>query len=197
MIAVVDCSLKAPFDAVVLKRMVELGTLVGPGSPGFVLADTSSVKVTFGVPDHQLRSVKIGTRFDVSLDALGPLSTNGVVSSIAHYADPKTRLFEVEIVIPNPEGRIRVGMIATLVAPEALPKLVLAVPLRAVVRPPGKSEGYALFVAEGDTLRARQVELSGPCGQGVEVMSGLGEGDRFVVEGAAQAFDGERVTLVP
>src|SRR5262249_13936052 len=50
-IAVDDPRLLSPIDGVLLKRSVEIGTLVAPGAAAFVVADTSSVKVVFGAPD--------------------------------------------------------------------------------------------------------------------------------------------------
>ncbi|HSX81255.1 MAG TPA: HlyD family efflux transporter periplasmic adaptor subunit, partial [Candidatus Saccharimonadia bacterium] len=45
-----DSALKAPFDAVVLKRSIEVGTLVSAGTVAFTLADTAALKAVFGVP---------------------------------------------------------------------------------------------------------------------------------------------------
>ena len=58
-IALDDCALTAPMDALVLARSVEEGSLVGSGSVGFTLADTTSVKVVFGVPDT-VQDLKVG-----------------------------------------------------------------------------------------------------------------------------------------
>src|SRR5215472_683333 len=56
-----DTALRAPMNAVILQRKVEVGSLVSPGSRGFVLADTSSVKAVFGVPDMVVGTLKIGS----------------------------------------------------------------------------------------------------------------------------------------
>ncbi|MGA2263206.1 MAG: HlyD family secretion protein, partial [Acidobacteriota bacterium] len=53
-IPLADTALRAPMDAVVFKRTVDVGSLVGPGTTGFVLADTSTIKVVFGVPDTMM-----------------------------------------------------------------------------------------------------------------------------------------------
>lgn len=205
-LALQDCVLIAPIDGVVLKRLVEAGGLVGPGSPGFVLADTSSMKVVFGVPDMLLDRVRDGAGLEISVEALGPEPIRGNVSRVAPAADVKSRLFDVEVLLPNADGRLLAGMIAALrfdanVAPTAstapaVPTAV-SIPLGAVVRPPGKAEGFAVFVAEEDALRVRLIDPGELCGDEVELRSGLKPGERVVVQGAAQAFDGERVAIVP
>jgi multidrug efflux system membrane fusion protein len=196
-LALADCALTAPLDAVVLKRMVEPGNLVGPGSPGFILANNSSMKVTFGVPDVMLDKVKVETRLDVSVEAVGDGSFSGQVNRVAAAADPKTRLFEIEVLLPNSDGRLRAGMIASLRVDAVGPAANLSVPLASVVRPPGKTEGFAVFVAEGDVLRLQTIEPGELCGGTIEVRSGVKSSDRVVVDGAAQAFSGERVAFVP
>lgn len=195
-LALADSALRAPLDATVLRRLVEVGSLVGPGTPGFVLADTSSMKVVFGVPDTMLGRVAVGTPIEVTIDALSPVARTGQVSRVAPAADPTSRLFDVEVVLPNADGRVRAGMIASLRAVEA-PATTLALPLSSIVRPPGKSEGFAVFVSEGEALRLRAIRPGEFCGKTVEITSGLDAKDHVVVEGAAGSFDGERVAILP
>src|ERR1700757_1554327 len=51
------CSLRAPFDGWIVKRTVDVGSLVGPATNGFTIADTRSVKAIFGVPDTSISRV--------------------------------------------------------------------------------------------------------------------------------------------
>src|SRR4029453_4871766 len=67
-IALTDSQLKAPFDGIVLERKIEIGALVTPGAPAFVLADTAMVKAVFGVPDGVQREFSLGQELTVSSD---------------------------------------------------------------------------------------------------------------------------------
>ena len=69
-IALGYCQLKAPFDSWVLKRNVDVGTLVSAATVGFTLADTRSVKAVFGVPDTAIERVKLGSPQSVTTEAL-------------------------------------------------------------------------------------------------------------------------------
>ena len=64
------CDLRAPFDSWVLKRNVDVGTLVGPATNGFTLADTRTVKAVFGVPDTAIGRIKLGSPQTVTTEAL-------------------------------------------------------------------------------------------------------------------------------
>lgn len=55
-----DTELRAPFDAVVLERRAELGTLAAAGSPAFTLADLATLKSRFNVPDFALPGFREG-----------------------------------------------------------------------------------------------------------------------------------------
>jgi multidrug efflux system membrane fusion protein len=192
-LAVEDCALRAPLDAQVIRRTVEVGSLVGPGTPGVILADTRSMKVVFGVPDLMLARVRPGTAVEVTiLDA----RRRGKVSRVAPAADPQSRLFDVEVILPNADAALRVGMIAALrLSGDAPAAGALAVPLSAVVRPPGETTGFAVFVAAGGALAMRRVELGELCGDQVEIRAGLAADAQVVVDGAAGAHDGERVAV--
>jgi multidrug efflux system membrane fusion protein len=89
-LALKDSTLTAPSRGVVIKRLVEVGTLVGPGSPAYVLADLSSLKAVFGAPDVLLPHLKVGMPLALSTDSL-PGAFTGRITSIASAADPRSR----------------------------------------------------------------------------------------------------------
>ncbi|WP_146654076.1 efflux RND transporter periplasmic adaptor subunit [Labilithrix luteola] len=200
-ISLADCTLKSPIDGVVLKRAVEVGTLVSPGTVAFTIADTKSVKVVFGAPDVLIDKLQTGGKLPVSFDAV-PGQFFGTITRIAPSADPKSRVFDVEATIPNHDDRLKVGMIAKLVVPEGvLPPAALALPLTAVVRSPHDPRGYSAFVVEQvngkDVAHLKDVKLGDVVGNAVLVTDGLREGERVVTMGATLLNDGEHVRVVP
>ena len=112
-VALAYCSLQAPFNGWIVSRNVDLGTLVGPATNGFTVADTQSVKAVFGVPDTSISRVHLGQHLAITTDAF-PQPFDGRVSAISPAADPKSRVFSVEVTIANPRDRLKSGMIASL-----------------------------------------------------------------------------------
>ncbi|MEZ5289682.1 MAG: efflux RND transporter periplasmic adaptor subunit [Vicinamibacterales bacterium] len=201
-----DVALVAPASGVLLERRIEVGSLVGTGTVGFVLADVSAVKARVGVPDHMLRAVAPGAALDVTIDALAGATFPGRVTALAPVADPQSRVFDVEVTIPNREGRLRPGMIGSVAfAPasgmDAAAAGLLTVPLSAVVRPESGDGAYAVVVVGrrggAELARLRTVELGDVVGNGVTVTRGLTRGDRIVVTGAGLLVDGEAVRVIP
>jgi multidrug efflux system membrane fusion protein len=194
------CSLRAPFDGWIVKRSVDVGSLVGPATNGFSLADTRSVKAVFGMPDVSVGQVKVGQQLAITTDAF-PDEFKGRVTTISPAADPKSRVYSVEITIPNPKDRLKSGMIASLALGGAeLTKRVNAVPLAAVVRDPRAQNGFAVLVANetGDTasVRLRTVELGEAYGNMIAVTSGLSGGEKVVTTGVSLVKDGDSVRVM-
>jgi RND family efflux transporter MFP subunit len=202
-----DCVLVSPATGILLDRKIEVGSLVSAGTVGFLLGDVSSVKARFGIPDAMISSVKLGERISVSVEAVAAATFTGRVTAVAPAADPQSRVFDVEVSIPNQDGRLRPGMIGTVALgptsadPAALSHRPLTVPLSAVVKSTGDAREYALLVVErrGDleVARVRRVELGEVTGNGVAVVSGVAPGDRVITTGATLLVDGDPVRVIP
>jgi RND family efflux transporter MFP subunit len=197
-----DATLRAPFDGVILRRSIEVGSLAGPSAPAFTVADTRVVKVLFGVPDVVVAGLKPGGTLDIQAEAIPGATLTGTITRISPSADPNSRVFEVEAALPNPDGRLKVGMLATLRlgSSGSGPKEIF-VPLAAIVRPPTDSSGYAVYVVTDSAAharaRVRPVRLGDVSGNQIAVREGLSGGERVIVRGATIVADGQPVTVIP
>ncbi len=200
-IALGYCSLRAPFDGWIVNRSVDIGSLVSPATKGFSIANTNSVKAVFGVPDISMRQVTLGQIIRVTTEALPQVFT-GRVTSISPAADPKSRVYSVEVTIQNPHNELKSGMIAALaLGGEPLAVPVTAVPLSAVILDPRTANGFAVMLAQGsgDTAktRLRSVELGDAYGNMIAINQGVAAGDRVVTTGVALVKDGDAVRIIP
>jgi RND family efflux transporter MFP subunit len=196
------CALSTPMDGVVLQRNIEVGSLAAPGSTAFTLADTSSVKAVFGVPDVILHDVHMGNSLSIVTDSLPGVDLRGRITAIAPSADPQNRVFNVELTVPNPQGQLKVGMVASLqLAAGAMPAPVPVVPLTAIVRAPNDPKAYAVFVVDekdgAATAHARTVRLGDVFGNAIAVPDGVSVGERVIVTGATLVADGQAVQIIP
>jgi multidrug efflux pump subunit AcrA (membrane-fusion protein) len=98
--------------AVVLEKRVELGTLAGRGMPAFRLGDVGTVRMAFGVPDTLVTRLRLGAVLPVHVDAFPDSSFHGRIREIAAAADGATRLYRVEVAIPNARQQLKTGMMA-------------------------------------------------------------------------------------
>jgi len=200
-IALDYCSLAAPFDGWIVKRSVDVGSLVGPLTNGFSIADTQTVKAVFGVPDIYISRARIGQRLAITTDAAQG-EFEGRVTTISPAADPKSRVFSVDVAIQNPHNFLKSGMIATLsIAGKELARAVTAIPIGSVVRDPQRQDGFAVMVAQGQgsvvTARLRSVQLGDAYGNMIAVTGGLNHGENVITTGASMVKDGDQVQIIP
>jgi RND family efflux transporter MFP subunit len=201
-ISLQDATLRSPIDGVILRRSVEVGSLAGPSAPAFTVADIRNVKVVFGVPDVMVSRLRLGGRLAIQAEAIPGETLEGRITRISPSADPNSRVFEVEAALPNRDGRLKVGMLATLRLGESVSEGGLFVPLAAIVRPAGDSTGYAVFVvrdsgAGASAARLQRVDLGEVSGNQIAVRQGLAAGDRVIVRGATIVADGQAVLVMP
>jgi multidrug efflux system membrane fusion protein len=203
-LSLADTTLVAPSDGVVLARNIEVGALAGVGTPGFTIADLTRVKAVFGVPDLLVQRVRIGAPLRVTTDAFGSEEFPGKVTAVSPAADAQSRVFSVEVTIPNPDRRLKAGMIGTVEVASAemptIPTGSTTVPVSAIVKS-ARGGAYAVFVADGAddaaTARVREIALGPIAGNRVAALTGLKVGDRVIVSGASLLVDGDRVRIIP
>jgi RND family efflux transporter MFP subunit len=197
-------SLRSPIEGVVLSRAVEVGTLVTPGTVAFSIARIEQVKAMIGVPDTELLGVQLGSTQRLTTAAYPDSAFVGRITRIAPAADVQGRGFDIEITVPNPDGRLKVGMVASLALTKAasgLPVGAPVVPLTAVVRSARNAGQFAVFAVDGSEgatrVRAVEVVLGEYVGRVIRVLEGLAGNERIVVQGAGLLSDGERVEVIP
>jgi RND family efflux transporter MFP subunit len=201
-IALRDTALVAPFSGEVVKKNVELGAFVGPGYPLLAIANTDLVKLVIGVPDVTVRSLRLGKRVEVSIDAFPGRTFEARISRIASAADTTTRNFEVEVAIPNREHQLKAGMIGSL---QLLPdtkatqrERSLLVPLSSIVQNSDGKYGVFVIMPSGrvDVARMRAVQVGSVDGPDITIVAGLDAGEKIVTDGANLLKDGQPVEVL-
>ncbi|MFL5301058.1 MAG: efflux RND transporter periplasmic adaptor subunit [Anaeromyxobacteraceae bacterium] len=204
-IALADASLRAPADALVLARSVEIGDLVTPSTVAFRLADMSSTKVLFAVPDEVASRLRIGSPITVTADTLGQ-KVSAVISKLHPKSSADTRTFDIEATASSRNASLLLGMVVSVALPGPSGESARAItaPLSALIvlpRMEGQAEALRAFVVEQEggvpIARQRQVVASRLVGNEVALQSGLVPGERLVVQGATLLHDGQAVQLVP
>ena len=110
--------------------------------------------------------MRLGAAQAVTTEAFPAVEFHGHLSRIAESADPKSRVFEVEITIPNADGRLKSGMVAALSLDVSAAGAAVAplVPLSAIVRAPAHAGRFAVFVVDDaggkPVARAKEVHSS-------------------------------------
>src|SRR5690606_19131515 len=122
-----DRVITAPFDGVLGLRQVSPGSLVTPGTAIATLDDVSIIKLDFSVPETLIAALAPGQAV-TALSAAFPGETfEGVLRTIDSRVDPVTRSVMARAELPNPERKLRPGMLLTVDVRRA-PRQALALP---------------------------------------------------------------------
>ena len=195
-----DTNLIAPMPGVIVEKNVEPGSLVAAGTTAFALDDTRVVKVNFGVPDSMLAYLKLGAPVPVLLEALQGRTLTGRITEIAASANRQSRVFNIEVSLPNRDRSLRVGMIASIRIERADAQNVPVVPMTALMTAESGSKNYSVFtVKERDGKQFAQlksVRIGETFGKSVVIDEGLTPGEQIIVNRTNQLSDGSPIRAV-
>jgi RND family efflux transporter MFP subunit len=183
----------APFAGVITRRNVEVGDLIDAGGarPLFVLAQSDSLRVLVNVPQSAAQRIKPGQAVVVTQAELPGRPFAGKVARTAASIDTTTRSMQVEVTLANPEGVLLPGAYVQVSLPLAQSRS-LTVPPNALLF---RAEGVRVAVlGAGGRVSLRAVKLGRNFGEAVEVLEGLGESDRLVLNPSDSLAEGDVVT---
>lgn len=183
-------SLKAPFDGVVTRKMVDVGDLANPGQPVMTVEQVDRMIIVATVPETDVASLKEG--MSVAIEAAG-VTREAVIDQIIPAAAPRSRQFTVKAVLDNSDGALKSGMFARLLITGGDADTALLVPRSALFRR-GQLEGVYLVTDEGKA-RLRWVRTGAAFGERVEILAGINPGDRVITTGHADLIDGQPVEV--
>lgn len=181
--------IRAPFDGVIARRMVNAGDFANPGQPLLEVEGTADFEVEAAIPDSLAAALRPGAPLHCEVAGLQFV---GTLKEISSSADTATRAVGVKLAIPSGIG-VRSGQFARVSVPgPALP--VLLVPASAV-SVSGQME-RVFVVAEDSRASLRLVKVTGSGDRRV-VLSGLSVGDRVILAPPAALRDGNPVEVRP
>jgi len=184
----------APFDGIVTKRLVDLGSLIQAGTssssePIVELQQDNVLRLRFPVPEAEAPRIHTGEVVQISVDSLHRRFM-GRIARDAGAIDRSTRTLDAEVDVPNADGLLRVGMYASIVLPLEEAPNILAVPIQALTHGDNPS---ALVVDANGTVQERLVKVGLQTAEYAEAKSGLNEGDRVVISDRGGLHPGDVV----
>jgi len=194
-------TVRAPFAGELRSFPVEVGEYVREGQQIAELVDLSTARVTIGVADREVVAIRPGQTAVLEVEAWAPERFVGRVLRVGASADPATRRFPVEIEASNDAGRLRPGMMTSVLIDLGEPVARTVVPREATVDEFGLRFVYVVEqdAAGRSVVRQRRVVVRPlpfrPAD--LEVLEGLREGDELVLTDVRQLSDGEPVRAVP
>jgi len=186
----------SPINGIVTSKQAEIGLLAAPGVPLLTLEDNSRYRLEVSVEDSMLKKIRLDTPVRISIDALGPQEFSSRVAEIVPASDPASRSATVKIDLFDEKGRsvgqpfLRSGLYGKARFPVGQ-KQVIRIPQKAILQ---SGQLVSVFIIDSSNIvRLRLIKTGKQYGDQMEVLSGMNDRDRIVVEGMERVKEGDRV----
>jgi RND family efflux transporter MFP subunit len=178
----------APFPAVVVERLIQVGEFVNRGTQVARLVDTENREIRAQAPLSVASYVRVGLEVSVEhqdQEALSP------VARVIPVGDERSRMFEIRIAAKDPAWVV--GSPVKVALPSSDPRELVAIPRDALVL--RGSDVYILRVTNENTVEKIEIDTGIGLGNMVEVIGNVSDGDRLIIRGAERLQSGQSVVV--
>jgi membrane fusion protein, multidrug efflux system len=191
-------SIVAPIAGIVSERRANVGDLVGEAGanhPLFHIVDNRILNLTVTVPSGAMAGLRPRQPLDFLTDALPGRTFRGTVLFINPAVSEADRSVRVIAEVENASGELKGGLFVK-------GRIVTGSRAGAILASREALAGWdvlgkkaRLFVVAGDRAAAREVWTGLVTDAGVEIVSGLKPGETYIVRGAFNVKEGDRLIV--
>ena len=179
--ALKDTNITSPISGYVLSKLVDIGEIVAPGIPLFVLVDTSSSYVDCIASELDVSHLRVGQEVDLVFDAMPDRTFKQRISVISPAGDPTSRSFLVRITLPQTPFMLKPGMFARARVIVGK-KSGIFLPQSCVYLE--GNDRYVSVVENGKAVK-KKVKTGASIGDLIEILEGVKEGEEVIERGDA------------
>jgi len=183
---------RAPFSGRIVRRNVQLGAHVQPGTQLYEIMDVTPLLAKIHVPANRMGKTAIGQAVDLRLDSTG-LDLQGSISLVSPIVDPETGTVKITCEVHHYPAGIRPGDFTEARLITDSREGAMLVPSIAIFEEQGKQ---ILFTVENGVAVRKEVTLGYIESGSTEVLSGIAPGDTVVVKGQRNLRDGMKVEVL-
>jgi len=187
----------SPIDGYVGSILVDVGTIVHDRTvfaqdPVAVVVRPGIMRVKLDIPERYLDGIHVGTKVEMKVDYMDKEVFDGTIVTAAPVVDEKTRTANIEVEVPNKNGKLRHGMFGRINLAVEKHENTLVIPLESI-----SWEGDKQFVFRIKDGKANRVQVKTGLRNEthVEILEGIAEGDQLIVGDLLDIKDGEAVAV--
>ena len=187
----------APFSGVITRRTVDVGSLINAGTQElFALTQTDPLRLTVWVPQTYADDVKVGQEVSIKQQVeLGGKTYTAHIEHVAGALDPVNRARQVDIILPNTEGKILPGSYVEVTINVLNSKSVpIVVPANTLVV--DQAGTHVVTVDADKHIAFRPVKLGRDFGREVEIVDGIDANHLLVASPSDLLVEGETVDVL-
>jgi membrane fusion protein, multidrug efflux system len=188
--------IRAPFDGIIGRFHVRLGSLLDEGELLSTLSDNSKMWVYFNVPEAEYLNYTSSTSLDSLPRVVLQLANNlrfenaGIIETIEADFNNETGNIAFRATFPNPKGILRHGETGNILMPIDL-KNALLIPQKATFEILDKK--FVFVVGEDNVLESRQIIIGEEMPHLFTVIDGINKNDRILIEGLRKVKNNQKI----
>jgi membrane fusion protein, multidrug efflux system len=183
----------APISGRLNEMEAKVGDYLANEKPVAQILQMGQVKVTVGIPESDVSAIADLKEADIIIEALDKMRVKGRKYFLSRQPGDLARVYNLELVVDNPDGRILPGMFVRVELVKERFDDTLAVPLYSIISQDDKNY---IFVERNGKAEKREVSLGILDGWMIQVKSGLNAGDKVIIVGHRQVDEGQTVQVI-
>lgn len=188
-----DTKIKAPISGTINKLMVDMGTMVNPGTAVANIVDILTLKVLLNVSEKEAFQIKPGNHAEITTDIYPGVIFTGRVDNIASKAD-EAHTYQVEVRLSNNrKNPLKAGMFARVNFTLKSSDESLVIPRESLV---GSIKDAYVYMIKDEIAQLKKVVVGKSSGDFLEILSGLNESEVVVTNGQNNLSDNSKVVII-
>lgn len=189
------CTIRAPFDGVVVREYTDVGAWINVGSPVVEMVSMDALEVRIDVPQSYFHQVKLGVEVEIHLESTPPLQLTGKVIAVIPRADVRSRVFPIKVLVQDiGSENLAPGMLVTTTVPVGDERTLTLVPKDAIL---SQGSGRIVYVINDENM-AQSVPVETGEGYGAWIaVTGVEPGTKVITRGNERIFPGQPVNGEP
>jgi len=187
------CNILSPIDGLITRLSAKKGLLLNVADPVAEIMQIDKLKAVIGIPESDVVRVAELTTIALTIKALDDLQAEGVKHFLSPAPASNARLYNLELKLDNPTGKILPGMFVRAAIIKQQIADAMVVPLYSVI---SRNDRHFVYIAEDDRAVKKEVQLGYLEGWKVHIVKGLKTGDLVLVEGQRGVEDAQRIKII-
>jgi len=203
-----DSYITAPISGVIASRLLEEGDQAAPAIPVFSIVKMNPVKIQIEIVENQIGLVKVGQKAHIKVESYPTVQFEGKIFKLNPTLNPITRTIGAEVLVENPEYKLKPGMFARVEIIIDKHEDVLVIPKYAILENTrleylgGEITNSRVVVEKfvficQDTIALKRFIRTGiENGNRIEIIEGLDDNEEIVIVGQHNLDDSSRVEII-
>jgi RND family efflux transporter MFP subunit len=186
-------SLTAPFAGIVTQKLADAGNMASPGMPIVTIEQSGTYQLSAAVPETDIKQIKLGEAVTVTIKSINK-TFKGKISQINESSQFTGGQYLVKISIHENEKKglyagmyANISLLSSQKTEGATVSEAVLVPLSAIVNKDQLTGIYT--ISSNNTALLRWIRLGKTYGDKVEVISGLGKNEPYILSAEGKLYN--------